>query len=312
MPRFLARRVATAVILLVVVTALTFFLMSLVPDPTPAILGPGATAAQLAAKRHELGLDRPVVDRYGDWLAHALRGDFGSSWFSGLPVWASITDKLPITLSLAVVATLVSAVLGIALGMAAAIRRGWLDKAVQVVASLGFAVPGIWLGLLLVIAFALRLHWFPATGYVPFAQDPWQWLRSLVLPVLSIAVGSVAAVAAQTRNAVASVLARDYVRTLRGRGLPRRRLLLRHVLRNSLPAALTIVSLQFIGLLGGAIVVEQIFALQGLGTLAASSATRSDVPVVLGVVVVGVVIVLAVNVVIDALVGWMDPRARTR
>ena len=312
MLRFLVRRVIAALVLLVVITALAFALMSRVPDPTRTILGPGASAADLAAKRHQLGLDRPLPDRYGSWLAHAVHGDFGVSWFSGLPVWTSISDKLPVTLSLAVLATLVSAVLGIALGMVAAVRRGGLDRAVQVAASVGFALPGMWIGLLLVIAFALHLHWFPAIGYVPLAQDPGQWLRSLVLPVASIAIGSVAAVAAQTRNAVAAVLAQDYIRTLRGRGLPRRRLLLRHVLRNSLPAALTVVGLQFIGLLGGAIVVEQIFALQGLGSLAASSATRSDVPVVLGVAVVGVVLVLLVNLIIDAAVAWLDPKVRTR
>ena len=312
MSRFLVRRVATAIVLLVVITGLTFFLMSLMPDPTRAILGPGATTADLTAKRHELGLNRPLFDQYGTWFSHAIHGDLGISWFSGYPVRTSITDRLPITLSLAVLATLVSAILGIGLGMAAAIRRGWLDKAVQAVGTLGFAVPGIWLGLLLVIGFALKLHWFPATGYVPFGQNPWQWLRSLVLPVTSIAVGSIAAVAAQTRNAVASVLAREYIRTLRGRGLPRWRLLLRHVLRNSMPAALTVVSLQFIGLLGGAIVVEQIFALQGIGGFATSGATQSDTPVVLGVVVVGVVMVLVVNLVIDLVVGWLDPRARAR
>jgi len=204
MLRFLVRRVAAAVVLLVVITGLTFFLMGLMPDPTRAILGPGATKGELAAKRHQLGLNRSVLDRYGTWLTHALHGDLGVSWFTGYPVRTSITDKLPITLSIAVLATLVSAVLGTGLGMAAAIRRGWLDKVVQAIGSLGFALPGIWIGLLLVIGFALRLHWFPATGYVPFGQNPGQWLRSLVLPVASIALGSVAAVAAQTRNAVAS------------------------------------------------------------------------------------------------------------
>ncbi|MFI9558760.1 ABC transporter permease [Nonomuraea endophytica] len=311
MLRLLSRRLIAAGVLLVVITALTSLLTTLVPDPTHNLLGMTATPEQVAAKRVELGLDRPVSVRYLDWLGGAVRGDLGVSWFTGLPVVETITARLPITVSLAVIATLVSAVTGIAFGMAAAIRRGWLDRALQVAASLGFAVPGMWVALLLVILFAVQLRWLPATGYVAFAESPADWARSLLLPVVAIAAGSVAAVAAQTRNAVAAVLNQDYVRTLRSRGLPRRRLLLRHVLRNAAPTALTVVSLQFIGLLGGAIIVEQIFAINGLGSLAAAASSRSDIPVVLGVVVVGVLIVLTVNLVVDLLVSWLDPKVRT-
>ncbi|MEU6409386.1 ABC transporter permease [Microbispora sp. NPDC046933] len=311
MLRLLSRRVIAAAVLLVVITAVTFVLTSLVPDPVLHVLDATASPEQIAAKRHELGLDRPVTARYLDWLSGAIGGDLGVSWFTGVPVAATIAARLPITLSLALIATVVSAVVGVGFGMAAAIRRGPLDRALQAVSALGFAVPGMWIALLLVIVFAIRLRWFPATGYVPMTEDPGEWARSLVLPVAAIAVGSVAAVAAQTRSAVAGVLAQDYIRTLRGRGLPRHRLL-RHVLRNAAPAALTVVSLQFIGLLGGAIVVEQIFAIQGLGSLATAGSSRSDIPVVLGVVVVGVLIVLAVNLVVDLLVGWLDPKVRRR
>ncbi|WP_431902121.1 ABC transporter permease [Nonomuraea sp. bgisy101] len=312
MRALLVRRLAAAAVLLIVITALIFGLTSLVPDPTQQILGVTATADQFVAKQHELGLDRPVGVRYLAWLGDAVRGDLGVSWFTGVPVADTITARLPITASLAVPATLVSAFLGIAYGMLAAIRGGWVDRTVQVLASIGFAVPGMWIALLLVIVFAVNLPWLPATGYVSISQSPVQWIRSLILPVTAIAIGSVAAIAAQTRSAVAWVLAQDYVRTLRSRGLPRGRLLLRHVLRNAAPTALTVVSLQFIGLFGGAIVVEQVFAIQGLGSLASASASRSDIPVVLGVVVVGVVVVLAVNLVVDLLVGWLDPKVRTR
>ncbi|WP_157251297.1 ABC transporter permease [Nonomuraea typhae] len=312
MIRLLSRRVLAAAVLLLVITAITSLLTVLVPDPTHNLLGTTATAEQILAKKRELGLDRPVLERYLEWLGGAVRGDLGVSWFTGLPVAETILARLPITVSLAVIATLVSAVLGTAFGMAAAIRRGWLDRALQVVAALGFAVPGMWVALLLIIVFAVQLRWLPATGYVAFADNPADWARSLVLPVVAIASGSVAAVAAQTRNAVAAVLGQDYVRTLRSRGLPAWRLLLRHVLRNAAPAALTVVSLQFIGLLGGAIIVEQIFAINGLGSLAAASSNRSDIPMVLGVVVVGVLIVLTVNLIVDLLVSWLDPKVRTR
>lgn len=310
MIQFVVRRLIAASVLLLVVTAATFVLMSKVPDPSHAILGPAAAATDLSAKRHELGLDDPLLERYFSWLGDAIRGDLGTSWFTHLPVSTTIGAKLPITASLALVATAVSAVVGIAMGMTAAVRRGWVDRTLQVLATLGFAIPGVWLALMLVVLFAVNLQWLPATGYVPIGESLTGWMKSLVLPVAAISVGSVAAVAAQTRNAVSTVLAQDYMRTLRSRGLPRRRILLRHVLRNAGPNALTVISLQFISLFGGAIIVEQIFALQGLGTAASASATRSDGPVVLGVVLVGVTIVLSVNLLVDLVNGWLDPKAR--
>ncbi|MFI1584268.1 ABC transporter permease [Embleya sp. NPDC020630] len=309
---FLTRRLISAVALLLVVSALTFFLMDLLPDPGRGILGVSATDEQLAAKREELGLDRPVVPRYLDWLWAALRGDLGTSWTTGLDVSDSIGTKLPVTLSLTLTATLVCALFGIALGLFAAIRRGIVDRSVHVLAVAGFAIPGLWVGILLVALFAVKLDWLPATGYVPFAESPVDWARSLVLPVATIAVSGIAAIAQQTRNAVATVLERDYVRTLRSRGLPPRRVLLVHVLRNATPPALTVVGLQFIGLLGGALVIEQIFALPGLGSLAIGATSQSDVPTVQGVVLVSVCVVVSVNLVVDLATGVLDPKVGMR
>ncbi|OPC78402.1 ABC transporter permease [Embleya scabrispora] len=312
MTTFLARRLISAVALLLVVSALTFFLMDLLPDPGRGILGVSATDEQLAAKRAELGLDRPVVPRYLDWLWAALRGDLGTSWTTGLDVADSIGTKLPVTLSLTLTATVVCALFGIALGLFAAIRRGIVDRSVHVLAVAGFAIPGLWVGILLVALFAVELEWLPATGYVPFDESPVDWARSLVLPVATIAVSGIAAIAQQTRNAVATVLERDYVRTLRSRGLPLRRVLLVHVLRNATPPALTVVGLQFIGLLGGALVIEQIFALPGLGSLAIGATSQSDVPTVQGVVLVSVCVVVSVNLVVDLATGVLDPKVGMR
>ncbi|WP_439680179.1 ABC transporter permease [Embleya sp. MST-111070] len=309
---FLTRRLISAVALLLVVSALTFFLMDLLPDPGRGILGVSATDEQLAAKRKELGLDRPVVPRYLDWLWAALRGDLGTSWTTGLDVSDSIGTKLPVTLSLTLTATLICALFGIALGLFAAIRRGIVDRSVHVLAVAGFAIPGLWVGILLVALFAVKLDWLPATGYVPFGESPVDWARSLVLPVATIAVSGIAAIAQQTRNAVATVLERDYVRTLRSRGLPTRRVLLVHVLRNATPPALTVVGLQFIGLLGGALVIEQIFALPGLGSLAIGATSQSDVPTVQGVVLVSVCVVVSVNLVVDLATGVLDPKVGMR
>ncbi|MFE5331938.1 ABC transporter permease [Embleya sp. NPDC056575] len=309
---FLTRRLISAVALLLVVSALTFFLMDLLPDPGRGILGVSATDEQLGAKREELGLDRPVVPRYLDWLWAALRGDLGTSWTTGLDVADSIGTKLPVTLSLTLTATVVCALFGIALGLFAAIRRGIVDRSVHVLAVAGFAIPGLWVGILLVAVFAVKLDWLPATGYVPLAESPVDWARSLVLPVATIAVSGIAAIAQQTRNAVATVLERDYVRTLRSRGLPLRRVLLVHVLRNATPPALTVVGLQFIGLLGGALVIEQIFALPGLGSLAIGATSQSDVPTVQGVVLVSVCVVVSVNLVVDLATGVLDPKVGMR
>ncbi|MFE3205220.1 ABC transporter permease [Embleya sp. NPDC059237] len=309
---FLTRRLISAVALLLVVSALTFFLMDLLPDPGRGILGVSATDEQLTAKRAELGLDQPVVPRYLDWLWAALRGDLGTSWTTGLDVADSIGTKLPVTLSLTLTATLVCALFGIALGLFAAIRRGMVDRSVHVLAVAGFAIPGLWVGILLVALFAVKLDWLPATGYVPLAESPVDWARSLVLPVATIAVSGIAAIAQQTRNAVATVLERDYVRTLRSRGLPLRRVLLVHVLRNATPPALTVVGLQFIGLLGGALVIEQIFALPGLGSLAIGATSQSDVPTVQGVVLVSVCVVVSVNLVVDLATGVLDPKVGMR
>ncbi|MFC0040070.1 ABC transporter permease [Actinomadura rayongensis] len=307
---YLARRVGVAFVVLIAVTFLTFVMLHLLADPVREIVGRSATPDQVAAKRAELGLNDPIVSRYGSWLADASRGNLGTSWFTGIPVTETIGSALPVTVSVALLATATSAALGVLAGMAAAFRRGWIDKALQTATGVAFSVPALWVALLLVIVFAIRLHWLPATGYTPFAQSPLGWARSLVLPVIALSLSPVAAIANQTRSDVATIMQQDFFRTLRSRGLPRRRLLFRHLLRNAAPKTLTIVGLQFIALFGGTLVVEEIFAMPGLGIVTGSSALRADVPVVLGVVLVSTLLVVAVNLFVDLAVGWLDPKER--
>lgn len=309
--RFLARRVLSGVVLVFVVSTITFLLMSSTGgNPARNILGEGATAAQVAAKATELGLDRPVLERYVDWISHAVVGDFGRSWFTNEPVIQSLANKLPVSLSIVIAAVLVTALLSVALGVAAAVRRGWLDRFVQVFAIVGFALPNFWVALVLVTIFSVTLRLLPATGFVAFTTDPARWALGLILPVSALVVGTVASMAQQVRGATIDVLRQDYVRTLRARGISSTSLLFRHVLRNAAPPALTVLSLQFVGLLGGAIIVEKVFALQGLGSLAVNATTQGDLPPILGLVVVMVVLVVVVNTVIDLAGGWLNPKAR--
>ncbi|WP_336026285.1 ABC transporter permease [Geodermatophilus sp. FMUSA9-8] len=308
---FLLRRLGAGVVLVWVIATLTFFLTSLTgSDPARRILGPTAGLDQVAAKTAELGLDRPVLERYWDWLTGAVRGDLGTSWFTNAPVGGLIGDALPVSLSLVIAATVLTAAVSIALGVVAAVRGGWLDGLLQTISTVAFAVPNFLVGLLLSLVFAVELGLFPALGYTPLAEDPGAWLASIALPAIALAIGAIATVATQTRGSMIDVLQQDYVRTLRSRGLPARSVLLKHALRNAAPASLTVLSLQFIALISGAVVIEKVFGLNGLGERATSAAGQGDVPLVLGIVVVAVVVVVVVNLVVDLALGWLNPKVR--
>jgi peptide/nickel transport system permease protein len=311
MGAFVLRRLAAGVVLVFVITTVTYVLVySSSGNIARNVLGENATDEEVAAKATELGLDRPLLSQYGDWLSSAVQGDFGRSYFTERSVATTVADRLPVTLSMVLVAVLVTAVVATALGMTAAIRGGAVDRVLQVLSVLGFSLPNFWLALMLVLAFALWLGWFPAVGYVPLLDSPLDWARSLVLPVTALAVSATASAAQQIRGAVRDVLELDFVRTLEARGLSRRSILLRHVLRNAAPPALTVLSLQFIGLLGGAVVVEQVFGLRGLGTLTVQSAVDNDIPQLMAIVVTMVILVVIVNLVIDVANGWLNPKAR--
>lgn len=308
---FLLRRVASGVVLVFAVATITFLLMSLSGgSPARNILGEGATEQQVAAKAAELGLDLPLWERYWNWLSGAVTGDFGSSWFTNEPVMTSLANKFPVTLSIVTVAILVTAILATVLGITAAVQRGWIDRFVQVFAVIGFALPNFWVALVLVTIFAVNLRLLPATGFTPFATDPSQWALGLVLPVAALVIGTIASTAQQVRGATIDILERDFVRTLRARGIAKSSLLFRHVLRNAATPALTVLSLQFVGLLGGAIIIEKVFALPGIGSLAVAATTQGDLPQILGLVVVMVVLVVIVNLLIDLATGWLNPKAR--
>jgi len=311
MLRFTLKRLLVGVGTVFAVATITFFLMTLGSgDVARGLLGEGATQDQIDLKNEQLGLDQPVLVRYLSWLTGAVRLDFGTSWYTNEPVMQTIASRLPVSLSVVTLAIVTTAVVAAVLGTIAAVRRGWVDRFVQIFAIVGFSLPNFWVALLLVTVFAVNLHLLPATGFVPISVSPWLWFVSLILPVTSLVIGTVASTAQQVRGATIDVLRQDFVRTLQSRGLPARSVLFSHVLRNSAAPALTVLSLQFVGLLSGAVIIERVFALPGIGLLAVNATSLGDLPLVLGIVVVMVILVVIVNLLIDLATGWLNPKAR--
>jgi peptide/nickel transport system permease protein len=308
---FLLRRVLSAIVLLLAISLLAYLLLyPAAGDIAQNLLGENATAEQVALKNQELGLDQPLLLQYVNWLSGAVTGNLGVSYFSSQPVSTILAVRLPVTLSLVIIVTVLSGVLAFAVGMYAAIRRGWVDRTLQIIATLGDALPAFIVGLVLVTIFAVNLKWLPATGWVPFSVSPADSLKTLLLPVIALTIGGVAGVAQQVRSSTLAVLDQDYIRTIRSRGLSERRILVTSVLRNSSINGLTTLAVQVAGILGGAVVIEQIFALPGLGSESISSASRADLPVVMGVVLAFVLIVALVNLLVDLAVAWLNPKVR--
>lgn len=312
MLKVIARRLAISIPLLLAVATLTFFTVNVLPgDVAQTVLGEEATPEQLAAVRAELGLDQPLLVQYWNWLVSAAQGDLGSSLINGLDVTTQMNQRLPVTLSLALGATVVSAVVGTALGVASAVRGGATDRSARALTSMAMAIPGFWLAGLLVLAFAVWWRLLPATGYTSPAISITEWLRSLALPVAAVALASIAGVARQARGSMLQVLSTDYIRTLRATGIPRRTIILKHALRNAGIPVVTIVGLEFATLLSGAVIVEQVFALPGISQLVLGAVFDRDLPIIMGVVVYASMIVLLVNLLVDLCYLWLNPKERT-
>jgi peptide/nickel transport system permease protein len=308
---FTVRRLFYGVILLFVIVTLAYLLLyAAAGDVGRTILGPTATQATVALKNQQLGLNSPLISRYFSWLGHALTGNFGSSWFTNQAVTTAILTRLQVTLTLVFGAVIVSAVLSAVLGVWAALRGGWVDRLIQVFSVLGFAVPGFLIAVFLVRIFALELHWFKPTGYVPITYYFGGWVRTVTLPIIALSIGLVAGVAQQVRSSVIDALRQDWVRTLRSRGVSERSVLFKHVLRNAGGPALSVLALSFVGLLGGAVIIEEVFGIPGLGQVAVLATSDGDVPLVMGLVVAIGVIVILVNLAIDLMQGFLNPKAR--
>ena len=311
MVSFIIRRLAAGVLTVVTICVFGFFLLYLgAHDIARRLVGSTASLEVVARKEVELGLDRPLVSRFLEWAGGALSGDLGRSWFSGQEVVDALMTRLPVTLSLTLGATVLTAVVGVLVGVIAASKRGTADRVIQVVTVVVSSVPGFLIALFLVFAFGLTLHIFPATGYVPFGTSVTGWLSTVTLPVVALALGAIASVAQQVRGSMIDALRLDYVRTLRSRGIPHGRVVYRHVLRNAAGPALSVLGIQVIVMFGGAVVVEQVFSLPGVGQAAVGATLQGDVPLVMGIIVATAILVLAINLVVDLLQGILNPKVR--
>jgi peptide/nickel transport system permease protein len=307
------KKLARALTVLLVVSFATFVLMyGNAEGIARGVLGTRATAEDVHREVVKLGLDRPLIVQYGDWLGGAVRGDLGVSFFTGEPVTSALSSRVPVTLTMIVITLVLTVLISVLVGVAAAVYGGWVDRVVQWLAVLGAAIPPFIIAIGLVFAFAIAQPVFPATGYVRPSDSLSGWIESITLPVIALLVGSIAGAASQFRGAVLDTLSRDFVRTLRARGISESRVIFRHVLRNSASPGLTVLSLQTLALLGGVILIEQVFAIHGLGDLSNASAQLGDVPVVMGCVVVTIVVVLVVNLVADLVNAAVNPKARIR
>jgi peptide/nickel transport system permease protein len=309
---FIIRRIVAGIVLVFVVSALTFALIHMSGENIARqILGGEASKATVTAKAAELGLNRPVLEQYWSWIAAASHGDFGKSYFTGQSVVEAMALRIPVTVSIVVFCMLLTVVFSVVVGVAAAIRGGAWDRILQVLSVLGYALPSYWIALVLVVTVALPFPGiFPATGYSPPSDSPVRWLASITLPAVALAIGGVAATAQQIRGSMLDVLSRDYVRTLRSRGIGERAIIFRHALRNAASPALTVFGLHTVTLLGGSIIIEQIFALPGIGQLAVQTSQEGDIPVVMGIVVFMVIVVVVLNLLIDLADGVLNPKAR--
>lgn len=309
---FLARRVAASVVSLLLASVIVFAAVLAVPgDPAEVLLGFDAAPETLAAVREDLGLDRPALQRYLAWVAGAMRGDLGASLVYDRPVSALIAERLGVSVPLAVGAAVLATLIAIPLGSLAARLRGrWWDPTLMAFAQIGAAVPSFWLGLLLVLVFAVDRSWLPAAGFVPWDRDPLGSIRSLLLPILALGLGQAAIMTRMVRSSMVDALRTDYVRTARAKGAGMRRVVFGHAFRNALVPVLTILGLSIGNVFIGSIVIEEVFALPGLGRLALAAIGNRDLPLLQGGVLLYATVLILLALVVDLLYAFVDPRIR--
>ena len=312
MTLFVLRRLLQVVPVLLVASVVVFLVIHLVPgDPALAVLGAEARPEQVAAVRQRMGLDRPLAVQYGLWLGRTLRGDLGASVINSYPVWSLIGLKVPATAALAAGALLVALLVALPLGVVAAVRQGSaVDRLAVAFSAVGLSIPTFWLGVLLILAFSLRLQWLPASGYAPLLDQPLRALRHLALPSVTLGIGMAAILTRFVRSAMLEVIRQDFVRTARAKGLAEPRVLARHVFQNAVIPVLTVVALQVGNLLGGAVVTEAIFEYPGVGQLILYAVTTKDYPVVQGALLLLVGSFVLINLLTDVAYALLDPRVR--
>jgi peptide/nickel transport system permease protein len=309
---YVLRRLLATIPVMVVVAVFVFFLLRLAPgDPAAIIAGEDATAAQIAAVRAKLGLDRPVVEQFVVWLGGMLQGDFGTSIFSNLPVTRLIAQRIEPTLSLMLATLLIAVSLAVPLGVLAAWRaRHLVDRVVMTFAVLGFATPVFLVGYVLIYLFAVKLGWLPVQGYVPIREGVLPWAESLVLPSVALGITYMALIARITRASMLEVLAQDYIRTATSKGLATDRVLLLHALKNASVPIVTVIGIGIALLISGVVITETVFNIPGLGRLTVDAVLKRDYPIVQGLIIVFAAMKVLVNLIIDISYVFLDPRIR--
>lgn len=307
--RFMIRRLLLTVPVLFAMSMFVFLMIRLVPgDPVRTMLGFRSTDENVAVVRAALGLDRPVVEQYLSWMGGVLRGDLGRDFISNAPLTELLAQRLPVTLELTIFAMGIAVLIGVPLGALAATRGRWTGRATSGFVVAAISVPDFWLGIMLVLLFSGTFHLLPPSGYTPIVEDPGENLRYMILPVLTLASGEAAYILRTTRGAMESTLGSPFILFLRAKGVSERRITFRHALRNAAVPIVTVVGIQFGVLLGGAIVVESLFALPGVGRLIVTGIQQRNYPVVQAGVLVVAALFIIVNLLTDLIYGVLDPR----
>ncbi|MFC4402541.1 ABC transporter permease [Gracilibacillus xinjiangensis] len=312
--RYVLYKLATFAATILLVSMIIFFVFQLLPgNPAHIILGIEAEEAQIEQLEQQLGLDRPPVERYIDWISGLFQADLGESLKYRLPVSEILIDRIPVTFSLTILSLTLTIAIGIPLGILIARTEGkWISVLLSVITQLGIAIPSFWFGFIIILVFGVILNLFPTYGYVPWSEDFFGALRSLFLPSLAIAISNIAVIIRYLRNTILDQSKMEYVRTARCKGLTERKIMYGHILRNALIPIITILGLTIADTLGGSIIIENVFALPGLGNLLIQSITSRDFPLVQSMVLYIAVLVIFINFIVDLLYRVVDPRIRTK
>jgi peptide/nickel transport system permease protein len=314
MINFIIRRLVLAAIVLFLVSVLVFLSMRLLPgDPVLAFVSSSSiqqvTEEQLNQIRHEYGLDKPLPQQYTSWIIGVLHGDFGKSILNKSPVIDEILRRLPITLYIGVLAFIVAIMIGIPAGVLCAVRRGsWIDNLVTTLSNIGITVPTFWLGIILIYVFALHFKWLPVMGYTSPFDNFLKSTRQLIMPVFCLALGPIAGNARQARSSMLEVIHKDYIRTAWSKGLTERAIVMKHALKNGLMPVVTLSGMAIGGILGGSVLIEQVFNIPGMGRLAVTSVMNQDYPYVQAIALIMALSIVLSNLLVDISYGWLDPR----
>jgi peptide/nickel transport system permease protein len=306
------RRLGSAVPILVIVSLITFAMIHLIPgDPAAAIAGLSATPEQIEVVREQLGLNQPLLSQLLHWYWALLHGDLGRSLLMGQPVAQVTFERLPVTLALSAYALVLTLMLGLVSGVIAALKQNsWADQAAMMLAMIGISMPNFWLGLLMILFFAVWLGWLPTGGYIAFTDDPIGWLRTSTMPAISLALLQVGLLARITRSTMLEVLRQDYIRTARAKGLPKRQVVIKHALSNALIPITTVVGIIVSLLISGSVVTESLFSVPGIGQLLTQAVLNRDYPMVQGGLLIVTAVLVLVNILVDVSYAMLDPRVR--